>query len=260
MSENLHPRADDLDDLTPRDLVGLMHEGDVEAVQAIAGRLDEIAHAVEEVAARLHAGGRLHYFGAGTSGLIARMDAAECPDTFGVDPAVVQAYSVEAPADEDDRDLGRNVARSAGLGVGDVAVGISASGRTAFVLGAFDQALTAGALRVAVSCNPGSPLGQASDIAIEVETGPEVIAGSTRLKAGTVQKLVLNMLSTAVFTRLGHTYRGRMVGVVAGNEKLRARAARIVAELADVSVEEARRLLDEAGGDIRAVLAGARKA
>ncbi|HYS97624.1 MAG TPA: N-acetylmuramic acid 6-phosphate etherase, partial [Candidatus Dormibacteraeota bacterium] len=207
MSENLHPRADELDDLTPRDFVGLMHAEDVEAVRSIAPKLDVIARAVEEIAVRLRGGGRLHYFGAGTSGLIARLDAAECPATFGVDPDVVQAHAVEAPADEDDRDLGQDVARKAQLGERDVAVGISASGRTSFALGAFDHAASAGALRVAISCNPGSPLGGASDIAIEVETGPEVIAGSTRLKAGTVQKLVLNMLSTAVFTRLAHTHR-----------------------------------------------------
>src|SRR5438874_3742144 len=164
-----------------------MHAEDVAAVSAIGPQIDQVARAVEAIAERLRTGGRLHYFGAGTSGLIARMDAAECPDTFGVDPEVVQAHSVEAPADEDDRDLGRRVARSAGLGVGDVAVGISASGRTAFVLGALDHATSAGALRVAISCNPGSPVGRGSNIAIEIETGPEVIAGSTRLKAGTVQ-------------------------------------------------------------------------
>ena len=249
MSENLHPRADELDDLTSRDFVGLMHAEDVEAVRSIAPKLDLIARAVEEIALRLRGGGRLHYFGAGTSGLIARLDAAECPATFGVDADVVQAHAVEAPADEDDRDLGRDVARNAEVGERDVAVGISASGRTAFALGAFDYAASAGALRVAISCNPGSPLGRASEIAIEVETGPEVIAGSTRLKAGTVQKLVLNMLSTAVFTRLAHTHRGRMVGVVSGNDKLRARATLVVAGLGGATREESLRALEAAGGN-----------
>ncbi len=249
MSENLHPRADELDDLAPRDFVGLMHAEDVEAVRSIAPKLDVIARAVEEIALRLRGGGRLHYFGAGTSGLIARLDAAECPATFGVDADVVQAHAVEAPADEDDRDLGQNVARNAKVGERDVAVGISASGRTAFALGAFDHAASVGALRVAISCNPGSPLGSASEIAIEVETGPEVIAGSTRLKAGTVQKLVLNMLSTAVFTRLAHTHRGRMVGVVSGNDKLRARATLVVAGLGGATREESLRALEAAGGN-----------
>src|SRR5207245_5628088 len=135
-------------------------------------------------------GGRLHSFGAGTSGLLARLAAAECPAAFGVDADVVQAHAAEAPADEDDRDLGQDVARNAQLGERDVAVGISASGRTAFALGVFDQAVAAGALRVAISCNPGSPLGRASDIGIEVEAGPEVIGCSVRLQVGQVEKRV----------------------------------------------------------------------
>ena len=249
MSENLHPRADELDDLTAREFVGLMHAEDGAAVRAIAPLLDDVARAVEEIAERLRAGGQLHYFGAGTSGLVARLDAAECPATFGVDPEVVQAHAVEEPAQEDDRELGVEFARRAQLAQHDVAVGISASGRTAFVLGALAEATSSRALRVAITCHPGSALGRAADIAIEVETGPEVIAGSTRLKAGTVQKLVLNMLSTAVFTRLAHTHRGRMVGVVAGNDKLRARAILVVAGLSGSSREESMRALEAAGGN-----------
>jgi N-acetylmuramic acid 6-phosphate etherase len=249
VSENLHPRADELDDLTALDFVVLMHAEDVSAVEAVKPRLDRIAQAVEQIAERLRAGGRLHYFGAGTSGLIARLDAAECPATFGVAGGLVQAHAVEDPGQEDDRGLGRSAARAAHLGERDIAVGISASGRTAYVLGAFDEAASAGALRVAITCNPGSPTGGAANIAIEVETGPEVIAGSTRLKAGTVQKLVLNMLSTVVFTRLAHTHRGRMVGVVAANEKLRARATLVVAGLAGVTHEESLRALNAAGGN-----------
>jgi N-acetylmuramic acid 6-phosphate etherase len=287
MSEHLHPRADELDDLSPREFLGLMHAEDVYAVHAIGARLDEIARAVEEIARRLRAGGRLHYFGAGTSGLVARLDAAECPATFGIDPDVVQAHAVEDPGQEDERILGQSAATEAQLGERDIVVGISASGRTAYVLGAFDVAASARTLRVAITCNPGSPTGRGSDIAIEVETGPEVIAGSTRLKGGTVQKLVLNMLSTAVFTRLAHTHRGRMVGVVAGNEKLRARATFVVASLGDASPEDAadaleaasgspkvaivmlrrgvgaetaRELLDAAAGDLKVVLAGAHRA
>src|SRR6266568_9155837 len=237
-----------------------MHAEDVEAVRSIAPELDVIARAVDEIAARLRGGGRLHYFGAGTSGLIARLDAAECPATFGVAADLVQAHSADEPEQEDDRRLGVAAATNADLGSNDTAVGISASGRTAYVLGAFERAAGTGVLRVVVTCNPGSPLARAADIAIEVETGPELIAGSTRLKAGTVQKLVLNMLSTAVFTRLGRTRRGRMVGVVASNEKLRERAARIGAELSGVSLEEARERLHAAGGDIRAVLAEVQRA
>src|SRR5262249_3194426 len=149
------------------------------------------------VADRLRAGGRLHYFGAGTSGLVAAMDAAECPDTFGVPADTVQAHIATAPRDEDDRGLGQETARAAHVTPGAVVVGISASGRTPFVIGALEEATARGAATIALSCNSKSRMGRGADIAIAVETGPEVIAGSTRLKAGTVQKLVLNMLSTA---------------------------------------------------------------
>ena len=255
MSEHVHPRADELDGLTSREFLDVMHAEDARAVQAIAPHLDAIADIVERVAGRLRDGGTLHYFGAGTSGMIARLDAAECPATFGVAADVVHAHAVEAAADEDDATLGR--AHASALSAKDVAVAVSASGKTAYALGALEQASKSGALTVAVTSNPGSLLGAAADLSVEVATGPEVIAGSTRLKAGTVQKLILNMLSTGVFTRLGRTHRGRMVGVVAGNAKLRERAARIVADLAGVSLDEARVRLDEAGGDIRAALTGA---
>jgi len=248
LSENLHPRADELDDLTAFDFVELMHAEDVKAVEAMRPQLHHVARAVDQIVQRLRSGGRMHYFGAGTSGLIARLDAAECPATFGVAAGVVQAHSADEPDQEDDRDLGIEAATQAGLRSNDVVVGISASGRTAYVLGAFAGAADAG-LRLAITCNPGSPLARAADIAIDVETGPEVIAGSTRLKAGTVQKLVLNMVSTAVFTRLANTHRGRMVGVMASNDKLRERAARLVADVGEASFEDAARALDAAGGN-----------
>ena len=253
MSEDVHPRADELDGLTPLDFVEVMHAEDLKAVEAMRPQLHHVAQAVEQIAERLRSGGRLRYFGAGTSGMIARLDAAECPATFGVPAGLVQAITVEEAAEEDDRDLGRNAAMSH-LTAGDVAVGISASGRTAFVLGALEAAATAGALRVAITCHPGSAVGRGADIAIEIDTGPEVIAGSTRLKAGTVQKLILNMLSTAVFTRLARTHRGRMVAVVAANAKLRDRAAAIVAEICSVSTEEARRALESADEDARVAI------
>src|SRR5438094_4898281 len=253
MSENLHPRADELDDLSALEFVALMHAEDVSAVDAITPTLGEVARAVEAVADRLGSGGRLHFFGAGTSGLIAELDAAECPATFGVAGDRVLAHSVE-DTQEDDRDLGGETARRAAIGSGDVVVGISASGRTPFVLGAFERAAVDGPLRIAVTCKPGSPLGQAADIAIEVDKGPEVIAGSTRLKAGTVQKVILNMLSTAVFTRLAHTHRGRMVGVVASNEKQRGRAAGVVADLGGASHEEAVSALEAAGGNVKVAI------
>lgn len=251
MSEELHPRADDLDDLTAYELLALMHAEDHNAVSAVAPELERIASAVEAIADRLRSGGRLHYFGAGTSGLIAAMDAYECPATFGVAADLVQAHTATEPGEEDDRGLGLAAAVEAKVSPRDTAVGISASGRTAFVIGALEEATARGALTVAITCNRKSRMGNGADIAIEVETGPEVIAGSTRLKSGTVQKLVLNMLSTGVFTRLAHTHRGRMVGVVASNEKLRGRAARMVADLAGVPSEQAERVLQEAGGSAK---------
>ena len=256
MSEHVHPRADELDGLTAREFLDVMHAEDIRAVQAIAPHLAAIAEVVDRIADRLRAGGTLHYFGAGTSGMIARLDAAECPPTFGVARDVVQAHVVEDAAEEDDESLGRDHASN--VSSRDVAVAISASGKTSYARGALERASASHALTVAITSNPGSPLGAVADFAIEIATGPEVIAGSTRLKAGTVQKLVLNMLSTAVFTRLGLTHRGRMVGVVAGNAKLRERAAQIVADLCDVSLEEARTRLDHAGGDIRAAITGVR--
>ena len=260
MSEDVHARAEELDGMSSLELVQLMNTEDAAAVAAVKSQLAQVARAVDAVADRLRSGGRLHYFGAGSSGLIAELDAYECPATFGVDADVVLAHVAEDPHDEDDRDLGITAARDAGLRPNDAAVGLTASGRTAFVLGALAEARAGGVLTIAITSNPGSPVTRDADVAIEVATGPEVIAGSTRLKAGTVQKLVLNMLSTAVFTRLGRTRRGRMTGVVAANEKLRERAARIVADLAGLSLDEARRRLDEAGGNVDAVLAEARRA
>ena len=259
MSEDLHGRAGELDDMSALDFVSLMHDEDRQALNAMRPQLKNIAHAVEAVTGRLRSGGHLHYFGAGTSGLVAAMDAAECPATFGVAEDVVQAHTV-TDGGEDDRLAGQEAAREAALSPRDVAVGISASGRTAFVIGALEEATARGALTISLTSNALSRMRRGVDIAIEVETGPEVIAGSTRLKAGTVQKLVLNMLTTAAFTRLGHTRGGRMVGVRASNEKLRQRAARIVAELSGLSIAEARQRLEAAGGDLRAVLAEVERA
>ena len=251
MSESVHPRADDLGRLSTGELLAVMQAEDRAAVEAVREHLDRVAEAVDAIAARLRAGGHLHYFGAGTSGRLAALDAAECAPTFGLEPGVVVAHDAGDGEAEDDRRRGAEEARAAGLREGDAVVGISASGRTGYVLAAVAEARAAGSLVVGLSCAPGSSLGAAADIAVEVETGPEVIAGSTRLKAGTVQKVVLNMLSTGVFTRLGHTYRGRMVDVVASNEKLRARAAGIVADLTGAPGADVRRALAESGGSAK---------
>jgi N-acetylmuramic acid 6-phosphate etherase len=251
MSESPHPRADEIGNLKTLELLSLMQGEDRLAVEAVGRVLEPVAEAIDAIAARLRAGGRLHYFGAGTSGRLAVLDAAECAPTFGVDPGLVQAHNAGDGEAEDDRGKGRDEATRAALGPRDAVVGVSAGGRTAYVLAAIGVARDAGALVVGLSCAPGSPLGAGADIAIEIATGPEVIAGSTRLKAGTVQKVTLNMISTGVFVRLGHTYRGRMVGVVAANDKLRERAARIVGELTGAPPERIDKALAQANGDAR---------
>ena len=251
MSEDAHTRADKMDSLTTTELVEVMHIEDGRAVAAVGGVVSMIAIELHQIATRLRAGGRLHYFGAGTSGRLAALDAAECPATFGVPAELVQAHAAGDGEAEDDSDKGADDARGAALGAHDAVVGVSASGRTAYVLAAVGEARRAGALVIGLSCAPGSPLGAAADIAIEVDAGPEVIAGSTRLKAGTAQKVALNMISTGVFMRLGHTYRGRMVDVVTGNEKLRGRAARMVRELTGCSDERAGAALRDAGGNAK---------
>jgi N-acetylmuramic acid 6-phosphate etherase len=251
VSEQPHPRADQVSSLSTRQLLELMHGEDRRAVAAVEAHLDAVAAVVDAVAERLRSGGRLHYFGAGTSGRLAALDAAECAPTFGVRADLVQGHDAGDGELEDDGRRGADEARAAALQVDDAVVGVSASGRTAYVLGALAEARRAGCLVVTISCAPGSPLGARADLAIEIETGPEVIAGSTRLKAGTVQKVVLNMLSTGVFTRLGHTYRGRMVGVVAANEKLRRRAAGIVADLSGAPAARVESALAEAGGSAK---------
>ena len=252
MSENVHPRADDIDSLAT--LLEVMQAEEQGAVDAISSQLSLIEEAVEQIATRLRSGGRLHYFGAGASGRIAALDAAECGPTFGVESNLVQAHNAGDGDREDDSGLGHEHARQSGIGTLDAAVGISASGRTPYVLAALGVAKAERALTVALTCRPGSSLGSVADIAIEIETGPEVIAGSTRLKAGTVQKVVLNMISTGIFFRLGRTHRGRMVNVVASNDKLRARAARLVTELGGASPEEAQRALRDAAGDAKVAI------
>jgi N-acetylmuramic acid 6-phosphate etherase len=243
MSEDPHAKSADLDSMSTRDLLEVMNAEDARAMAAVRSRLADVARAVDLIAARLREGGRLHYFGAGTSGRLAALDAAECGPTFGIDAGLVSAHCADDGAAEDDRALGMEHVTAAKLSSRDAAVLVSASGTTPYVLGAAEQLRSAGTLVVALACADGSPLARAADVAIEIDAGPEVIAGSTRLKAGTVQKVVLNMLSTGVFTRLGHTYRGRMVGVAAANDKQRGRAVRQVAELTGVSRQEAERAL-----------------
>ena len=249
MSEEVHASADRLDAMSTLDVLELMHAEDRRAIEAVAPHLDRIAAAIDAIASRVRAGGRLHYFGAGTSGRIAELDAAECGPTFGID--VVHAHAAGDGAAEDDAGLGTRHARDAGLTADDAIVCVSASGRTAYVLAAVKEARASGAKVIGFSCAIRTPLSEVSDLAIEIETGPEVIAGSTRLKSGTVQKVVLNMISTGVFVGLGHTYRGRMAGLVAENAKLRQRALTLVRDLTGASDDEAEKALHAAEGSAK---------
>ena len=252
MSEDVHPHSDRLDAMSTLEVVQLMHDEDRRAVEAVAPHLERIAAAVDAIAKRVRAGGRLHYFGAGTSGRLAELDAAEVGPTFGVD--AVRAHAAGDGAAEDDAEKGTSDAQAAGLTAGDAVLGVSASGRTAYVLAAVDEARAQGAMVIGLSCATRSPLGERADVAIEIETGPEVVAGSTRLKSGTVQKVVLNMISTGVFVHLGHTYRGRMTGVVAANAKLHRRAVKLIRDLTGVPDADAEMTLVAANGSAKAAV------
>ena len=236
LTEQRNPHTADLDRLAVAELLRLMNAEDSRVPAAVAAVLPEIARAVEGIAARLRRGGRLLYFGAGTSGRLGILDAAECLPTFNVPAEQVRGFIAGGPAAltrpvegaEDDAEAGASEARAAGVSAQDAVVGLTASGRAPYVLGASHAARQAGAFTVGVVCSVPSPLEPHVDVLIALLVGPEIIAGSTRLKAGTAQKLVLNMLSTAAMVQLGKVYGNLMVDVRASNAKLRDRAVRIV--------------------------------
>ncbi|GED25565.1 N-acetylmuramic acid 6-phosphate etherase 1 [Brevibacillus agri] len=270
MDENLHqlqtemrnPASERLDQMTALEIVTLMNEEDHKVAVAIKRVLPQVAEAVEQIVQALSGGGRLFYFGAGTSGRLGVLDAAECPPTFGTDASVVrgiiaggaQAMTEAIEGAEDSHELGRQDVREAGVGQGDVVVGIAASGRTPYVLGALEEARARQAATIALSCNPDPDSSKSADIAINIEVGPEVVTGSTRLKAGSATKMVLNMLTTASMVQLGKVYGNLMVNVQATNQKLRERAKHIVMQVTGASYEEAARLLGEAAGDVRVAI------
>jgi len=253
-------RADvDYASLSTQELVELMNAEDASVPAAVGAAAGAIADALDAIVERLAAGGRLVYAGAGTSGRIAALDAEECEATFSTPPGQVVALvaGADAPsaeareAAEDDEPAGRHAVEELGVSSGDAVVGVSASGRTPYALGAIAAAAEAGALTVAVVSVEDSPLARAADHELAVVVGPEVVSGSTRLKAGTAQKLVLNTISTVAMIRLGKTYGDLMVDLRASNDKLEARARRIVREAARVSDDEAREALEAAGGSAK---------
>lgn len=252
----------DLDLQGTVELVHRMNAEDQRVPVAVAERADEIARAVDGITERFRRGGRLIYIGAGTAGRIGVLDASECPPTFGTDPSMVvgiiaggeTAIRSAVENAEDDADAAEASLREIELTERDTVVGISASGRTPYVVGGLRYARGIGALTVAIASNHGSDIGAAAEIPIEVVTGPEFISGSTRLKSGTAQKLVVNMLTTLSMIKLGKTYRGVMVDLLATNEKLHARSIRTVTEIAGVGVDEAADALRAAGGSVKLAL------
>jgi N-acetylmuramic acid 6-phosphate etherase len=260
-TEAVAPGADRLEGASTEELLGALSDADLAVPGVVATQLAQIGRVVDETVARLRRGGRLRYFGAGTSGRLATLDAAEIPPTFGVSPDLVQAHIAggrDAVADavegaEDSLEAGRRVALAA-LDAADVAIGVAASGETPYVRAAMAAARERGCFTAGIVCASGSSLAAEVDQAIVLLVGPEVLAGSTRLKAGTAQKLALNMISTAVFWHLGHVYRSRMVDVRVTNAKLRRRAVEMVADLAGCDRERAEEAFDRAGTAKLAVL------
>jgi len=258
LTEDENPRTTHIGSLPTDEILRLMNAEDAVVPAAVHQVLPEIARAVDGIVSRLKAGGRLFYIGTGTSGRLGVLDASECPPTFGVSSEMVQAViagGYEAcyravEASEDDEAAGATDLRDRGFTAADVLVGIAASGRTPYTSGAVEYARGIGALTIAVTCVPESRIAQAAEIPIAPVVGPEVIAGSTRLKAGTAQKLILNMLSTASMIRLGYVTGNRMTNVQTRNVKLRARALRILMAESGLDESKAAAILEAAAGDL----------
>lgn len=258
MKQERNPTTLEIDLVSTRELVDMIQREDATIADAIARASDRIAHAIDEIVERLRHGGRLFYVGAGTSGRIAMLDAAEIPPTFGVSEDLVRVILAGGPsaftnavegAEDREEDAVREIDEH--VGSGDAVVGIAASGTTPFTVAAVRRANMLGALTIGITSRQPSPLSREVDIPIVVETGPEVIMGSTRMKSGTAQKLVLNTISTGVMVRLGRTYSNLMIDMPATNEKLRARAVSMVEIAAEVPRPRAVEALKEAEGDVR---------
>lgn len=258
-TETRNPKTLELDAMSTKDILRVMNEEDAAVPAAIANELEHIEKAIELIATSLEKGGRLIYVGAGTSGRIGLLDAVECPPTFGTAPEQVvgllaggnDAFVKAVEGAEDSKELGIGDLKDIVLTAEDTVVGIAASGRTPYVIGALEYANEIGASTVAVACNKGSAVGKVAQVAIEVVPGPEVLTGSTRLKSGTAQKLVANMLSTVSMVRVGKVYKNLMVDVQQTNEKLKVRAENIVMEATDCERETAKVYLQKAEGSVK---------
>lgn len=266
LTEQVNPRTTGLDQFSTLEIVEAMNAEDATVAGAVRRTLPAIARAVDEIVERMRRGGRLIYIGAGTSGRLGVLDAVECLPTFGTEPGQVigliaggePALTQAVEGAEDRYDGGQHDLEAVNLLPRDTVVGIAASGHTPYVLGALDYANALGALTIAVACNEPAPMLERARIAIPILVGPEILAGSTRLKAGTAQKMVLNMLSTATMVRLGKVYGNLMVDVKVTNQKLSERARRIVSRVAGVDEAEAARLLALTGNEVKTAIVMAR--
>jgi len=259
-TEQLNPASVDLDTRPTAEIVGILLAADTAVAAAVSAMADRIAAATDLVVSAIAAGGTVHYVGSGTSGRLGVLDAVELWPTFHVDESQVCAHlagGIEAmtratEGAEDDEEAGASIAAAAGDS--DVVIGLAASGRTPFVRGALAEARRRGLRTVLISTNPAAPLADLSDVAILPDTGPEVLTGSTRLKAATAQKMVLNAMSTAAMVRLGKTYSNLMIDMIPSNEKLQARSVRMLEQGAGVGAEQAAAALNAAGGSVRIAL------
>jgi N-acetylmuramic acid 6-phosphate etherase len=259
VTERRNPASGSLDSGDTSSILKLICRQDALVPAAVRKQIPNIAKAVDAAVRALRRGGRIFYVGAGTSGRLGVLDAAECPPTFGVAPQTVQAILAGGPrallqaveAAEDKRELGRRDLATRKLSARDIVVGLTASGRTPYTLGALAYARARRVVTVAITSNAGSPVTRLARIAIAPSTGPEVLAGSTRMKAALAQKMILTMFSTAVMVRLGHVYKNYMVGVRPTNRKLVVRACRILTELTGVDTKAAARALQQSGNDVR---------
>ena len=259
ITEQDNPRSANLSSQAAAEIVALMNEEDATVAAAVREVLADVAAAVEQIVERLRNGGRLFYIGTGTSGRLGVLDASECPPTFGVSPELVQgviaggydACHRAVEASEDDAEASKADLEQRGFAERDVLVGIAASGKTPYTVGAISYARSIGAFTVGLTCVPGSPITKAAELSIVPVVGPEVVTGSSRLKAGTAQKMVLNMLSTATMVQLGYVTGNRMSHLKAGNTKLRERAVRIVMAETGLDQDGATRALESSGWIVR---------